>query len=84
MIVSYYLEHPLEETLPIHALRNMTAQNTKDMLKNIGVPNCKDGVLDEDIILWEHMGDYWHGDSKCMTCVKACSKTIFNTTKHIS
>ena len=84
LIGSDYLEEPVKETLPIHILRNLTVQNTKDMLTDIGVPNCKDGVLSSDTILWEHMDNYWNGDNKCMTCIKACSKTMYNTTKHIA
>ena len=54
------------------------------MLKDIKVPNCKDGILSSDTMLWKDMDNYWNGDNKCMTCIKACSKTIYNTTKHIA
>ena len=84
LIGSDYLEEPLKETLPIHTLRNLSVQNTKDMLTDIGVPNCKDGILSGNTTLWEHMDNYWNGDNKCMTCIKACSKTMYNTTKHIA
>ena len=84
LIGSDYLEEPVKETLPIHILRNLTVQNTKDMLTDIGVPNCKDGILSGNTTLWEHMDNYWNGDNKCMTCIKACSKTMYNTTKHIA
>ena len=71
-----YLENPIEETLPIHTLRNQSVENTKTIMKDIGVYNCKSGILGSDGYLFTGLDRYWHGENKCMTCVKACSNAI--------
>lgn len=74
-----YLEQPVEETLPIHFLRNLSVDNTKSILKKVGVPNCNDGVLNSKRTLFEKLPDFWQGEDKCMTCVKSCSKALYNS-----
>ena len=75
-IGSDYLEEPVEETLPIHTLRNQSVENTKAIMKDIGVYNCKSGILGTNESLFTGLDRYWHGENKCMTCVKACSNAI--------
>lgn len=79
-IGSDYLEEPIEETLPIHYLRNISVETTKLMLDDIGVPNCKDGVLYDDHQFWPTIDNYWNADEKCLTCARQCSKMIYNVT----
>ena len=76
-----YLEQPVEETLPIHFLRNLSVENTKSILKTVGVPNCHNGVLDSNENLFEKLPDFWQGKDKCMTCVKTCSKALYDSRK---
>jgi MoaA/NifB/PqqE/SkfB family radical SAM enzyme len=76
-----YLEQPIEEKLPIHYLRNLSVENTKEMLKDIGVPNCQDKVLSTDNILFEKLSEYWTGKNKCMTCARQCSKLVYDSNK---
>ena len=73
-----YLEHPLEEKLPIHFLRNLSVDNTKSILKTVGIPNCHDGVLDSNENLFKKLPDFWQGKNKCMTCARQCSKLIYD------
>ena len=71
-----YLEQPIEETLPIHILRNQSVSNTKSIIKDIGHYTCQSGILETDQNLFTGLDKYWQGENKCMTCVKACSNAI--------
>ena len=73
-----YLEQPIEEKLPIHYLRNLSVENTKDILRKVGIPNCKDNVLHFDSNLFERLPDFWQGKDKCMTCARQCSKLVYD------
>jgi MoaA/NifB/PqqE/SkfB family radical SAM enzyme len=73
-----YLEQPIEETLPIHFLRNLSVDNTKSILKTVGVPNCHDGVLDSNENLFEKLPEFWQGKNKCLTCARQCSKLVYD------
>ena len=73
-----YLEQPIQEKLPIHVLRNLSVENTKLILKTVGVPNCHDGVLDSNDNLFEKLPEYWQGKNKCMTCARQCSKLVYD------
>jgi len=74
-----YLEEPVKETLPIHYLRNISVENTQQIMNEIGVPKCQDGVLGTNTVLFEELNKYWQGPDKCMTCVKVCSKALYNS-----
>jgi len=77
-----YLEHAVEEQLPIHILRNLSVQNSKDIMNDIGIPKCQDNVLSiGNLVLFERLNQYWQGQNKCMTCVKVCSKALYDTRK---
>lgn len=73
-----YVEQPITETLPIHKLRNLSVQNTKDVLQRVGVPNCATGSLKSNNILFKLLSEYWNGKDKCMTCARQCSKLIYD------
>ena len=73
-----YLEQPIEEKLPIHYLRNLSVENTKQVLKEVGVPNCQDGVLDSTINLFKKLPEFWQGKNKCLTCARQCSKLVYD------
>jgi hypothetical protein len=75
-IGSDYLEQPIEETLPIHILRNQSVINTKQVMEDLGVYKCQSGILETDQYLFTGLDKYWQGENKCMTCVKACSNAI--------
>lgn len=77
-----YLEQPIEEKLPIHYLRNLSVQNTKDILNQIGVENCKSGILEKDTQLFSLLSKYWTGKNKCMTCARQCSKLVYDRKKY--
>lgn len=81
-IGSDYLEELLDEKLPIHKLRNLNIENTKVILKRIGVPNCKSGVLSSDKILFKLLPEYWSGKNKCITCTRQCSKLLHSSNKY--
>jgi len=82
-IGSDYLEEHVEETLPIHHLRNLILSQTKEILKVVGIPKCQDGILkNSNLLLFERFNDFWQGDNKCMTCVKNCSSAIFSIRKN--
>lgn len=74
-----YLEQPIDEVLPIHILRNLSVENTKQVLKRVGIPNCTSGVLQTDTILFKILSEYWQGKDKCMTCARQCSKLVYNS-----
>jgi len=80
-IGSDYLEEPLEEKIILHTLRNLTVNNTKEMMNDIGVPNLHNGdilsLLTSDT--WVRLKDYWVGDNKCLTCVKNCAGQLYHT-----
>lgn len=78
---SDYLEQPVDGTLPIHFLRNLSVDNTKSILKTIGVPNCHDGVLDSNENLFKKLPEFWQGKNKCLTCTRICSKAMYDTRK---
>lgn len=73
-----YLEEPLEEKLPIHYLRNLSVDNTKRVLKVVGIPKCQDNVLDSNNNLFEKLPEFWQGKNKCLTCTRQCSKMVYN------
>ena len=73
-----YLEQPVEENLPIHKLRNIAVQRSKEMLEDIGIPNCNDGVLHTQNVLWQKIEDHWQGENKCLTCARQCSSAIYD------
>jgi sulfatase maturation enzyme AslB (radical SAM superfamily) len=73
-----YLEEPIEETLPIHYLRNLSVANTKEVLKDVGVPKCQDSVLGTNVNLFEKLDKYWQNPNKCMTCARQCSKLVYD------
>ena len=73
-----YQETPIKEKLPIHKLRNITVQNSKDMLNVIGVPNCKDKIFYTQSDLWKKLPDYWQGEKKCFTCARQCSTMMYD------
>lgn len=74
-----YIELPIKEELPVHVLRNISVQNTKDVLNDVGVPNCSSGILyRNDEIFWPKLKNYWEGKNKCLTCAKQCSTAIYN------
>lgn len=77
-----YLEEPIPEELPIHYLRNLSVDNTKYMMDDIGIYKCQDSVLnDTNLVLFEKLNAYWTGKNKCMTCVKVCSKELYDKRK---
>lgn len=80
-IGSDYLEQPIEETLPIHYLRNISIENTKKVMKQVGVAKCQDGVLRTDSVLFETLNKFWENPNKCMTCAKVCSKALYDSRK---
>lgn len=80
-IGSDYLEQPLEEKMVIQTLRNITVNNSKQMMNAIGVPNLYNANI-EDLLsqsgLWKDLENYWTGTNKCMTCVKTCSSQLYD------
>lgn len=74
-----YIESPVKEELPVHVLRNMTVQNTKYVLSDIGVPNCSSGILYEtNATFWPKLKNYWENENKCLTCAKQCSAAVYD------
>jgi len=78
-----YLESPIEERLPIHFLRNITVEQTKQILNDIGVPNCKDKIFYNNDVLWDELPSYWQGENKCFTCARQCSTMIYDVGKYV-
>lgn len=76
-----FLEIPLEEKMVLHTLRNITVENSKQMLSKITVPNLKDndveGILSDDK-LWSDIYNFWEGKNKCLTCIKNCSTSVYD------
>jgi len=74
-----YLEQPVEETLPIHYLRNLSVDNTKAMLKELSVANCNSGILGyKNLNLFKGLSEFWQGKNKCLTCTRQCSKLVYD------
>lgn len=75
-----HLEQPINEVLPIHILRNLSVENTKTVLKSVGVVNCNSGILGcKNLELFKTLNDFWKGKDKCMTCVRQCSKLMYES-----
>jgi MoaA/NifB/PqqE/SkfB family radical SAM enzyme len=79
-----YLEQPIEEKLPIHYLRNLSVENTKEVFKRVGVPNCSSGVLGTKEVLFKLLPEFWQGKDKCMTCARQCSKLVYDNNNKYS
>ena len=79
-IGSDYLEEPLAEKMILHTLRNLTVNNTKEMMRVIGVPNLYSGNIETLLTstTWDKLKDFWIGDNKCLTCVKNCSGQLYD------
>jgi MoaA/NifB/PqqE/SkfB family radical SAM enzyme len=82
-IGSDYVEHPIEENLLIHRLRNISVENTKKIMETVGVHMCQSGILNSESLLFEELNNFWVGKNKCITCVKVCSKALYNNRKTI-
>jgi len=78
-----YQENFIKETLPIHTLRNIAVENTKKVLHDVGVPNCSDGVFNQNKNLWKKLPNYWEGDNKCITCARQCSTMMYDIGKYV-
>jgi MoaA/NifB/PqqE/SkfB family radical SAM enzyme len=77
-----YQEEKIQEDRPIHILRNIVVENTKNVLQDVGVPNCADGLFKTDKDLWEKLPQYWKGESKCITCARQCSTMMYDAGKY--
>lgn len=74
-----YLEQPINEVLPIHILRNLSVENTKTVLKSVGVVNCNSGILGyKNLNLFKTLDNFWQGKNKCLTCARQCSKLVYD------
>lgn len=73
-----YIEEHIQESLPIHYLRNMSVSYTKEMLKKLGVPKCEDLILHSTGNLFDGIDEHWQGDNKCLMCARQCSKMIYD------
>jgi hypothetical protein len=65
----------------LHTLRNISVENTKVMMNDIGVPNLNNKNIDSitsDKELWQDINKYWEGKNKCLTCIKNCSNSIYD------
>ena len=80
---SNYRENLIEEKEPLHALRNMMVQQNKEVMADIGIPNCSSGILNQNTTIFDNLPEYWQGENKCLTCSKQCSKLMFNSTRKI-
>jgi MoaA/NifB/PqqE/SkfB family radical SAM enzyme len=78
-VAANYVEAPIEEKITLHTLRNINVADTKAMLKDIGVPNAKHGVLHKDSALWPKLKNYWAGKNNCMTCSLQCSNLVYES-----
>lgn len=78
-----YQETPIKETLPIHILRNIAVENTKEVLHDVGIPNCSEGVFYSNERLWKKLPDYWRGENKCLTCARQCSTMMYDAEKYV-
>lgn len=73
-----YIEEHIQESLPIHYLRNISVSYTKEMLKKLGVPKCEDLVLHSAGNLFDGIDEYWQGEDKCLMCARQCSTMIYD------
>ena len=79
-IGSDYLEELLSEKIILHTLRNLTVDNTKKMMSEVGVLNLH-GTTVCDLLTpgtWSKLENYWQGENKCLTCVKNCSSQLYD------
>ena len=79
-IGSDYLEELLSEKIILHTLRNLTVDNTKKMMSDVGVLNLH-GTTVCDLLTpgtWSKLENYWQGENKCLTCVKNCSSQLYD------
>lgn len=59
-----YIEAPIKEELPIHYLRNIVIEDSKHVLNEVGVPNCKNGIFYRNNSLWGKLPKFWSGEKK--------------------
>lgn len=77
-----YLEQPIEEKLPIHYLRNLSVEFSKQMMEDIRVENCSTGILnDRSTKLFKRLDTYWEDENKCLTCARQCSKLVYDSNR---
>ena len=79
-IGSDWIEEPLNGDFVLQKLRDITVDNSKQVMIDVGVPNLNtaniDGLL-QKIDMWEKLEQYWIGENKCITCVKNCSRELY-------
>lgn len=78
-----YIENPIKEELPIHYLRNIVVEDSKYVLDEVGVPNCKDSIFYKNNSLWEKLPNFWSGEKKCFTCARQCSTMMYDIGKYV-
>jgi len=79
-----YTENNHDESSAINILHNISINHTKKVLEKTGIPNCKDGVLYENKILYQGFNETWNNKDKCLTCVNACSTSVHHETKNVT
>jgi len=78
-----YIEDDVKEILPVHTLHNISIKHTKNILGKVGLQNCKDRILYTNEVLFKDFDKTWSNEDKCLTCVNACSKTVYEYTKNV-
>jgi len=78
----YVDELEIENGSAFISARNTMVKESKEVLKGIGIPNLnKQNILEilEDTTLWNSLSDKWSSEDKPLSCVKACSTTLYDT-----
>ncbi len=78
----YVDQHVLDDESSFAFIRNSMAEETKNLLNQIGIPNLNN-INAEEILnkenFWKELTDSWTSDNKPLACIKTCSTTLYDT-----
>lgn len=78
---SDYIEDLIQESLPIQKLRNIAVNSGKSIIDEIGLINLKTQNIFKTQYLFNGLEENWNSENKCLTCVKSCSTSIYDSRK---
>lgn len=79
-IGSDWIEEPINGNMVLQKLRDLTVENSQMIMTDVGVPNLNNANIDDTLAnqsMWGKLESYWIGENKCITCVKNCSRALY-------
>lgn len=78
---SDFIEEFIEENEPIQQLRNKAVNSGKKLISDINIINLNEENITDIFSLFDGLEKNWNSEYKCLTCVKSCSSSIYDTRK---